>query len=105
MPTATRLHVIVMPVECACGNDDRSKCGCPQDCHDCGDVIALSGGKEWPEIGQLLCWDCMHDKLMAAAAVLRELHDYAVPDTHYRHSQQSRQAFMDAAELLEDLEA
>lgn len=94
-----------MPVECSCGSDDRSECGCPQDCHDCGDVIALNAGDKWSDSGAVYCWGCLHDKLRAAAAVLRELHDYAVPDSHYRYTQQSRQAFIDAADLLRDLEA
>lgn len=89
-----------MTVECHCGCEDRSKCGCPQDCDECGEIIALSGGDEWPESGPLYCWDCMYTKLTEAMSALQELHDFADVPRHHRQSKRSEEAFKRAADIL-----
>ena len=60
---AARVEIFVMPVPCSCGCDDRCECGCPQDCYQCGDIVALSGGNEWPTEGAIRCWDCQQRAL------------------------------------------
>jgi len=62
-----------MPVPCSCGSDDRCECGCPQDCYQCGNIVALSGGDEWPERGVIRCWDCQQQRVESLESSIREL--------------------------------
>jgi hypothetical protein len=75
-----------MPVPCDCGSEDRSECGCPQDCYNCGYTVTLSGGLEWPTEGVIRCWDCQQ-KLIEFLLSQFQMHS---PDMGGQHSYRFR---------------
>lgn len=52
-----------MPECNACGDPDRSECGCAQQCEDCHQPVGLIDETEWPETGKIRCWGCQHKRI------------------------------------------